>query len=380
MDLRAILAKLQLAVPRWHIYAHVMNCQLQNHPFLKMGFGLTDGEGTERCWWKFKWFKKLTKMMKPEHRIDLLTERAIYINERLQQNIGSHLVHRYLKAKHILETTPVTAPQHCESMSSGPEPQTTAEIVQMTLYKIQKLSQVQPADPSFAHSCQDLARLRKKLLDFLPDSPIPDINLTILGEAVKKERLTITATAANLAAERQYYLSIIPNADGQSIIIRLNNKLKVLSNKIEKCVVEYNSYSDVAGPSVTFEQFKNVTTIAEVAPQLNRYYIRQRAEEELQMVLDEADRTKRFFQESIDDLMPYTSDNSPNAPYFRVVIQRVVGLRDRCEDRLKYLSDDLSSDAMLEVTAEAQDGEGDDVLEKDGMAPDDRTLQYRHFP
>lgn len=74
------------------------------------------------------------------------------------------------------------------------------------------------------------------------------------------------------------------------------------------------------------------------------------------MVLDEADRTTRFFQESIDDLIPYTSDNSPNAPYFRVVIQRVVGLRDRCEDRLKYLSDDLSSDAMLEVTAEAQDG------------------------
>lgn len=32
------------------------------------------------------------------------------------------------------------------------------------------------------------------------------------------------------------------------------------------------------------------------------------------------------------------------------------------------------------VTVIDDRGEGDDVLEKDGMAPDDRTLQYRHFP
>lgn len=73
------------------------------------------------------------------------------------------------------------------------------------------------------------------------------------------------------------------------------------------------------------------------------------------MVLDEADRTMQFFQDSINDLMQYTNDNA-NGPYFRVVIQRIVALRDRCEHRLKYLSDGLSSEAVVEVTAEAQDG------------------------
>ncbi|KAH9820361.1 hypothetical protein DFH28DRAFT_844647, partial [Melampsora americana] len=36
----------------FHAYVHSWSCQLDYNPRLNEGFGLSDGEGCERCWCK----------------------------------------------------------------------------------------------------------------------------------------------------------------------------------------------------------------------------------------------------------------------------------------------------------------------------------------
>ena len=47
-------------------------------PGRKQGFGLTDGEMLERLWSYIRGFGKMTKEMRPSHRIDVLSDALLY--------------------------------------------------------------------------------------------------------------------------------------------------------------------------------------------------------------------------------------------------------------------------------------------------------------
>lgn len=52
------------------------------------GFGLTDGEGTERLWSYLRPLATMTKEMTPSHRIDLLNDAVMHYAMRKTAGIG----------------------------------------------------------------------------------------------------------------------------------------------------------------------------------------------------------------------------------------------------------------------------------------------------
>ena len=84
---------IKFAIPNFHSYGHIPECQVstnnycQHHyyffqlkysPLRNKGFGLTDGEVMERLWSFLRRFSRMTKEMRPEHRIDVLTSALLY--------------------------------------------------------------------------------------------------------------------------------------------------------------------------------------------------------------------------------------------------------------------------------------------------------------
>ena len=84
-----LLDGITLGVPAFHIYGHGAKCQvdcfhygnktklilfqLSYSPRILKNCGLTDGEATERLWSYLRRLSKMTKEMRPSHRIDVLT-------------------------------------------------------------------------------------------------------------------------------------------------------------------------------------------------------------------------------------------------------------------------------------------------------------------
>lgn len=52
------------------------------------GFGMTDGEVMERLWSHMRRFSRMTKEMRPSHRIDVLTDVFIYCGQKAAANLG----------------------------------------------------------------------------------------------------------------------------------------------------------------------------------------------------------------------------------------------------------------------------------------------------
>lgn len=52
-----------------------------------MGYGLTDGEVLERLWSFLRRFSKMTKEMRPSHRVDVLTDALLYYAKLAANNL-----------------------------------------------------------------------------------------------------------------------------------------------------------------------------------------------------------------------------------------------------------------------------------------------------
>ncbi|CAO0794119.1 unnamed protein product [Mucor circinelloides] len=74
------------AIPIFHAYAHNIHCQLQYNPRYIVGFGLTDGEGTERLWSYLNGFASMTRSMTSDNRHLVLTDAVVwYKNARMRE-------------------------------------------------------------------------------------------------------------------------------------------------------------------------------------------------------------------------------------------------------------------------------------------------------
>ena len=69
-------------------------------PRHKEGFGLTDGEVLERLWSFLRRFSKMTKEMRPSHRIDILTDALLHYSRLSSKNLSMWFQHCY----HALHT------------------------------------------------------------------------------------------------------------------------------------------------------------------------------------------------------------------------------------------------------------------------------------
>ena len=52
------------------------------------GFGLTDGEVLERLWSFLRRFSKMTKEMRPSHRVDILTDALLHYSRLSSKNLS----------------------------------------------------------------------------------------------------------------------------------------------------------------------------------------------------------------------------------------------------------------------------------------------------
>ena len=52
------------------------------------GLGLTDGEVMERLWSHMRRFSRMSKEMRPSHRIDVLTDALRYCAQKAARNLG----------------------------------------------------------------------------------------------------------------------------------------------------------------------------------------------------------------------------------------------------------------------------------------------------
>ncbi|XP_028417095.1 uncharacterized protein LOC114541357 [Dendronephthya gigantea] len=85
-----LLQRITLAVPAFHIYGHKGSCQLQFSPRRVSGFGLTDGEQLERLWSYLRRFGKMTKEMRPSHRVDVLSDAILHYAQHCKDTLGNH--------------------------------------------------------------------------------------------------------------------------------------------------------------------------------------------------------------------------------------------------------------------------------------------------
>jgi len=66
--------------------------QIKYSPRRVPGFGLTDGEVLERLWSFLRRFGKLTKEMRPNHRVDVLSDALLFYARKRSASLGSVVI------------------------------------------------------------------------------------------------------------------------------------------------------------------------------------------------------------------------------------------------------------------------------------------------
>jgi hypothetical protein len=102
---RELLEKIAtLSVPSFHAYGHSAECQIQYSPLYTEGIGLSDGEVMERLWSYLRRFARMTKEMRPAHRVDILTHALLYYSYQRTEKLSKLLALRWRRAQGIHTT------------------------------------------------------------------------------------------------------------------------------------------------------------------------------------------------------------------------------------------------------------------------------------
>ncbi|XP_028412340.1 uncharacterized protein LOC114535157 [Dendronephthya gigantea] len=100
-----LLSNVTLAVPAFHIYGHIASCQLEFSPRRSDNFGLSDGEQLERLWSYLRRFSKMTKEMRPSHRIDVLSDALLHYGRQCKDTLVSGLLKNWKKSAQCIEAS-----------------------------------------------------------------------------------------------------------------------------------------------------------------------------------------------------------------------------------------------------------------------------------
>lgn len=94
-----------LRIPIFHSYGHRTQCQIKFSPRRLSGFGLTDGEVLERLWSFLRRFGRMTKEMRTNHRVDVLTGALLFYARKRTASLGNLLCDRMKRAVVTLKET-----------------------------------------------------------------------------------------------------------------------------------------------------------------------------------------------------------------------------------------------------------------------------------
>lgn len=80
--------QLKFGTSVFHAYVHNWGCQLDYNPRLNKGWGMSDGEGSERVWYKLSSLVAALRYSTKQHRIWELNLKAEHDNSVLRTNAG----------------------------------------------------------------------------------------------------------------------------------------------------------------------------------------------------------------------------------------------------------------------------------------------------
>ncbi|KAI1784417.1 hypothetical protein LXA43DRAFT_1066776 [Ganoderma leucocontextum] len=100
-----IVERLLFATSVMHAYGHQWACQLVYNPRLREGLGLTEGEGTERLWSKFRKLIGVTRSSGRMRRIWMLDRHADVVNTSTRENLGVWIRGRLKHSVEVRERT-----------------------------------------------------------------------------------------------------------------------------------------------------------------------------------------------------------------------------------------------------------------------------------
>ncbi|KAL0057592.1 hypothetical protein AAF712_015755 [Marasmius tenuissimus] len=92
-----IVARLQLATAVMHAYSHQWVCQLHYNPRMRVGLGITDGEGTERLWSRLCKMIGLERRASRARRVWMIDRQCDAIALDLREGIGKWITKRLQK-------------------------------------------------------------------------------------------------------------------------------------------------------------------------------------------------------------------------------------------------------------------------------------------
>lgn len=82
------LGRLKFGTSVFHAYVHEWICQLEYNPRLNEGWGLLDGEGSERVWWDMTPSVAPCRYATKQTRLVNLNERGIHHNKKVCSKIS----------------------------------------------------------------------------------------------------------------------------------------------------------------------------------------------------------------------------------------------------------------------------------------------------
>ncbi|EGF97133.1 uncharacterized protein MELLADRAFT_87766 [Melampsora larici-populina 98AG31] len=92
----------------FHAYVHRWGCQLLWNPRLNQGWGLSDGEGSERVWSGLSPLVSPLRYATPQHRVNAISMRSSHANACLRHEAVIHLRRKKTEARTRLEEAEVT--------------------------------------------------------------------------------------------------------------------------------------------------------------------------------------------------------------------------------------------------------------------------------
>ena len=76
----------------YNIIISICKLKVKYSPRYLKGFGLSDGEVMERLWSHMRRFSRMTKEMRPSHRIDVLTDALMYFAQKADASLGKSYI------------------------------------------------------------------------------------------------------------------------------------------------------------------------------------------------------------------------------------------------------------------------------------------------
>lgn len=325
-----IRCKCEFCVNVFHSYGHVPSCQKAYNPRGREGWGLCDGEQNERFWGFFRFYCIVTKIMRPENRIDVFINGCLHWITKKNLRLGSHLLKKMNETKALVPAagaklspsqTVSTLPEFLRTTPKRtltPKEKVTQLAVQLQ-FERNALGKLQLDDPTSIKQAGVVARMEREVCILKKkENILPFTDLNSLKNAINQHRANLLWTIKKNQDLKAYCSSIFQrhSSGGQMISGKTSTKIKHLAKEINDDIQSYNKFSQV--PSLHgFPQKVDLALIHSFGVDLTMPSKQDRVSEELKILNSQIEGAITFYRDEVYLLKCLADkENDPNMAAF----------------------------------------------------------------